>query len=396
MTENGLTGDTTMASDFDFRARTGNASATSSMLASLQRDRMDTPSVGATDAFGQALDQLLQANRAAAQAGGGSARGVTHTAEAASGDLATQVEAGQAAATAATSAPAGTSAATNAAATATAKDSTDTVVTTMNDSAASTGARGRAAFEAAKDPNNWVTQAQVAELDRIPGYDIPMEDKITATHRQAQILGWSAADLDAYYGKPDGTHAGRFAALDLAPLKGDGKVLTRYDNPALFTTQDSFSTRTYADGQIVDNPDGSFTVFAADSFGNIGGTTYNPDGSVRDPGGPRATINQAIALQRAPWLESSTGPAHAGSKDALRALAADTSGYTGARDYTEMANWLRDKSAALDRHNSQYLAANGRSSASSTDGYVPLAIKLQATTPEGDAGSTSSTSGSSA
>ena len=267
---------------------------------------------------------------------------------------------------------------------------------TASDTTTTSGARGRAAFEAAKDPNNWVTQVQVAELDRIPGYDIPMEDKITATHQQAQILGWSADDLDAYYGQPSGTHARRFEALDLAPLAGDGKVLTRYDNPGLFTTQSSFSAQAYADGQIVDNPDGSFTVFAADSFGNVGGTTYNPDGSVRDPGGPRATINQAIALQRAPWLESSTGPAHAGSKDALLALAADTSGYTGASDYTEMAAWLRDKGAAFDRHNSQYLAANGRSSASSTDGYVPLAIKLQATTPEGDSGSTSSTSGSSA
>lgn len=381
-----------MASDFDFRARAGTASAKSAMLAALQRDRMDTPSSASASAFGQTLDQLLQANRAATQAGSASARSVAPTAEAAR-ETATQSASGS---TTSASAAASTSAGTSTATTDTPADDSANDTVTTTDTGATSGARGRAAFEAAKDPNNWVTQAQVAELDRIPGYDIAMEDKIAATHQQAQILGWSAEDLDAYYGLDAGTHARRFEALDLAPLAGDGKVLTRYDNPGLFTTQDSFNTRTYADGQIVDNPDGSFTVFAADSFGNIGGTTYNPDGSVRDPGGPRATINQAIALQRAPWLESSTGPAHAGSKDALLALAADTSGYTGASDYTEMAAWLRNKGAALDQHNSQYLAANGHSSASSTDGYVPLAVKLQATTPEGDAGSTSSTSSNSA
>ncbi len=380
-----------MASDFDFRARTAPSSATTATLTALQRDRGDAAASSAsTSSFGKALDQLLQASLSAMQAGPAAVRSGPPVSLAAKG-AGTQA-ATEASTVSATSAASATADAANATTEGAAADT----VTTANDTSTTSGARGRAAFEAAKDPSNWVTQVQVAELDRIPGYDIPMEDKITATHQQAQILGWSADDLDAYYGQPSGTHERRFEALDLAPLAGDGKVLTRHDNPELFTTQSSFSAQTYADGQIVDNPDGSFTVFAADSFGNIGGTTYNPDGSVRDPGGPRATINQAIALQRAPWLESSTGPAHAGNKDALRALAADTSGYTGASDYTEMAAWLRDKGAAFDRHNIQYLAANGRSSASSTDGYVPLAIKLQATTPDGDAGSTSSTSGSSA
>lgn len=227
--------------------------------------------------------------------------------------------------------------------------------------AAGTGERGRLAFEAAKDPANWLTQMQVAELDRIPGYDIPLESQIAATHRQAKILGWSAEDVDAYYGVPLGTHAARFDGLGLEALAGDGKILTRYDDPTLFAEASWFSTQTYRDGQRVENPDGSVTVYRADGLGNVGGTTYNPDGTVRDPGGPRTTINQAIELQREPWLASRTGPAYSGSSADLLALADDTSGYTGASTYAEMALWLDQKGATLDKHFSSPSPAAGRS-----------------------------------
>lgn len=256
-----------------------------------------------------------------------------------------------------------TSAATTASSGSATTTSTGTGATTSTSYAVpegSSGARGQQYFQQALDSRNNVSQTIVSELDRIPNYKISDEEKIRLAHREAKRLGWSPEDLDAYYGLPLGTSGARFASAGYDPLKGDGKILTRYDDPTLYAEADSFKVSNYKDGDIINNPDGSFTVYKADSFGNVGGQTYNPDGTARDPGGPRMTINQAQEVQREPWLASRTGPSHAANGSA--GLGGDLSGYTGSKNWLEMNQYLNGAGYGLNQHFSGYIPANGGAS----------------------------------
>jgi hypothetical protein len=221
-----------------------------------------------------------------------------------------------------------------------------------------------------ENPDAFMSRALIAELERIPTYDISDDEKMMLAYNEAQRLGASTDDLAAFYGFDPVELNAYYAGVGVAPLEAQAKKPTPYTHPELFEGHQSMSMMftTPSSGTVTENYDGSYTVYGTAPDGTRTGQTYNPDGTLRDPGGPRQTMTQMQKVAKEPNTALSKGPSWAMDSAGLIAGAQAMEGFAPA-NYQEMQSFLDQNGIPFGAHFSEYMPANGGASRpSATDG----------------------------
>lgn len=239
--------------------------------------------------------------------------------------------------------------------------------------------------------NNFQMQQLTNNLDLIPTYGMDDAEKQRLAYDEARRLGMSADDVDKYYGFASGTTAGVVQQHGWDELQRADRRPTPYTHPELFEGHRGSFYASPAAGTTTKNYDGSFTTYQnVPGSTGVGGQTYNPDGSIRDPGGPRQTLNQVLQVQRNPDAANNRGPAWAQDPAALQQMAGDLGAFTP-QNYNEMRGLLSGANIPFANHFAGYLPANGGASRpSATDG---LNIPMSMTPPSGGSSATPGSGG---